>query len=461
MKKHTNTQGRSGVHQKILIVESDATLRTTLARALSRRGYQIVTTHSKKEAYTLTQTDKPLDLALIDLSLTDGDGMELIYDLKSTNPDLKVILLTHCKEQPSQIAGVSHIIKKPFQTKEVIQTINHLFSPPPIDNYKFENIIGQSPEIKKVLEFIERVSESNSTTLIVGESGTGKELIAKAIHFNSPRSKAPFIPVNCGAIPSELLESELFGHIKGAFTNAISNRVGRFELAENGTIFFDEIGDMSPSLQVKLLRVLQERRFEPIGSTKTIESNVRVITATNIHLEKAVEKGQFREDLYYRLNVIPINVPPLRQRQGDIPILLQHFIETFNRGRSKKITGVSPEALNTLIQYDWPGNIRELKNLVERLTILKGEDLIELDDLPPNYNSQTFTPLPINSVEIPDTGMDFNSAVDAYENILIMKALERTGWNRNQAAILLKLNRTTLVEKIKKKGLRPPAKEVP
>ena len=321
---------------------------------------------------------------------------------------------------------------------------------------QFENIIGESSQIKALLQTIEKIAHSDSTVLITGDSGTGKEVVAKAIHFHSPRAKFPFVAINCGAIPSELLESELFGHTKGAFTSAISNRVGRFELAEGGTIFFDEIGDMSPHLQVKLLRVLQERTFEPIGSTKTIESHVRVIAATNVQLEKAVKDGRFREDLYYRLNVIPLKTPTLKERKSDIPILFNYFIEKFNKDRLQKITGIHPEALAVLSQYSWPGNIRELENLVERLTILKGEGVIELNDLPSNYKTHSSQDVPLPEfIEMPDSGLDFNSAVEAYENILIMQALEKTGWNRNQAAILLRLNRTTLVEKIKKKGLAP------
>ncbi|MCB0363153.1 MAG: sigma-54-dependent Fis family transcriptional regulator, partial [Bdellovibrionales bacterium] len=323
--------------------------------------------------------------------------------------------------------------------------------------YLFDNIVGKSPEILHVLDLIERVADSDSTVLITGESGTGKELVAKAIHFNSSRSRKPFIPINCGAIPAELLESELFGHVKGAFTGAIAHRTGRFEMADGGTLFLDEIGDMSPNLQVKLLRVLQERCFESVGGTKTIYTNVRVLAATNAHLEKAVKEGKFREDLYYRLNVIPIKVPPLRERISDIPILFHHFMDKFNRTRSKKLTGIATEALDCLYRHDWPGNIRELENLVERLSILKGEGLVDIEDLPSKY--QEHRPSELRSTptfEMPESGMDFNSAVDNFENALILQALQKTGWNRNQAAILLKLNRTTLVEKIKKKGLTPP-----
>ena len=247
----------------------------------------------------------------------------------------------------------------------------------------------------------------------------------------------------------------MFGHVKGAFTGAVANRAGRFELAEDGTLFLDEIGDMSPSLQVKLLRVLQEKTFEPVGGTKTINANVRVIAATNVDLEDAVADGRFREDLFYRLNVIPIRIPSLRERKADIPLLLSHFIQTFNRTRNRQLAGISSEAMDMLVNYSWPGNIRELENLVERLSILKGAGTIDVHDLPEKYRKAHVNSDP-TKVEIPENGVDFNTAVDSYENALIMRALEKTGWNRNQAALLLKLNRTTLVEKIKKKGLRPP-----
>jgi transcriptional regulator with GAF, ATPase, and Fis domain len=325
--------------------------------------------------------------------------------------------------------------------------------------HQFDQIIGQSAEIKAVLNLVERVADSDSTVLVSGDSGTGKELIAKAVHFNSTRANQPFIAINCGAIPSELLESELFGHVKGAFTGAIANRVGRFELADGGTIFLDEIGDLEPALQVKLLRVLQERSFEPVGAAKSLQVNVRVIAATNKNLEENVRNGKFREDLFYRLNVIPIVLPALRERKVDIPLLLAHFIDHFNRTKNRKLSGISQAAIDCLSNYQWPGNIRELENLVERIAILKGFGMIEVHDLPVRYQTATAagaTASENSSLAIPESGMDFNTAVDQFENAILLQALEKTGWNRNQAALLLRLNRTTLVEKIKKKGLRRP-----
>jgi DNA-binding NtrC family response regulator len=458
--------------QRILIVDDEASLRTALFRALDRKGYQVITSSTAKEAETVAQMDKPIDLAIVDLRLPDGDGIELMSKLRAIHANVQVIILTgHASIETAVEAtrkGAFHFVTKPCNLDEIMSLVERALSHSQLKNenlhlrnalhtkYQFDNIIGQSEAIQQVLGMIERVAQSDSTVLIMGESGTGKELVAKALHFNSTRSQEAFIPINCGAIPAELLESELFGHVKGAFTGAIANRTGRFELAEDGTLFLDEIGDMNPNLQVKLLRVLQERCFEPVGGTKTINANVRVIAATNADLELAVEAGEFREDLFYRLNVIPIRIPPLRERKGDIPLLLHHFMQSFNRVRGRNLTGVTPEAMQLLTQYAWPGNIRELENLVERLSILKGSGVIDVMDLPEKYRRTATASADPSRVDIPENGVDFNTAVDSYENALIMRALEKTGWNRNQAALLLKLNRTTLVEKIKKKGLRPP-----
>lgn len=457
---------------RILIVDDEASLRTALFRALDKKGYQVITASTRKEAETISQSEKPIDLALVDLRLPDGDGLDFMGQLKMIHAKAQVIILTGYGTIENAVEatrrGAFHFVTKPFNLDEIISLIDRALSQGRLEKenqqlrsalhkkYRFDNIIGQSEAITHVLEMIERVSDSDSTVLVMGESGTGKELVAKAIHYNSHRTERPFIPINCGAIPGELLESELFGHLKGAFTGAVANRIGRFEMADTGTLFLDEIGDMNPSLQVKLLRVLQERKFEPVGSTKTIAADVRVIAATNVDLEEAVSDGRFREDLYYRLNVIPIRIPALRERRSDIPLLFHYFMEEFNRSRSRNLQGVTSEAMTLLMNYGWPGNIRELENLVERLAILKGSGIVDVADLPEKYRRELSVSLDTSRLDIPDNGMDFNSAVDAYENALIMRALEKTGWNRNQAALLLKLNRTTLVEKIKKKGLRPP-----
>ena len=457
---------------RILIVDDDTSLRTALFRALDRKSYQVITANCFKEALQLGNSDRSLDLVVADLRLPDGDGIELIQELRKTNPGCQFIVLTGFGSIEAAIratkSGAEHFITKPFELDELLNLIERSLSHKRLENenhhlkaalhkkYRFDNIIGQSDAISRVLELVERVSQSDSTVLITGESGTGKELIAKAIHYNSGRTNKPFVPINCGAIPGELMESELFGHVKGSFTGAIANRIGRFEHAEGGTVFLDEIGEMPAHLQVKLLRVIQERRFEPVGSTKSLNSDVRIVAATNINLEKAVKAGAFREDLFYRLNVIPIHIPSLRDRKTDIPLLFHYFMEHFNQNKSVKLSGITPEAMNLLMAYSWPGNIRELENLVERLSILKAGGVVELEDLPERYRGIQARNFNSDEVDIPEAGLDFNSAVDSYENALILKALEKTKWNRNQAAILLKLNRTTLVEKIKKKGLQQP-----
>jgi transcriptional regulator with GAF, ATPase, and Fis domain len=325
--------------------------------------------------------------------------------------------------------------------------------------------------MQRVFSLINKVSKTNSTVLILGESGTGKELVARAIHKTSGRT-GKLVPVNCGAIPEEILESELFGHEKGAFTGAIASKVGRFQLADNGTIFLDEIGEMSPKLQVKLLRVLQERVVEPVGATRSVEVNVRVIAATNKDLREEVRQGRFREDLYYRLQVVPVELPALRDRGDDVGLLCNYFLERVAEQNGMTPLSITNEAMSALCAYSWPGNVRELENVMERLAILSDGPTLQTTDLPEymlsgetlqraqEYTDQLIQPkilsLGVTSTsieEIPESGLDFNALVDGFENSLIMKALERTAGNKKAAAKLLKLNRTTLVEKIKKKGL--------
>ena len=339
------------------------------------------------------------------------------------------------------------------------------------------NIIGESPQICEVFDIVGRAAASQSTVMIYGESGTGKELIARALHLNSPRASKPFIAVNCAAIPHDLLESELFGYEKGAFTGAVNTRIGRMELANKGTIFLDEIGDMPPTLQVKLLRVLAEREIDRIGSTKSTPIDIRVITATHRNLEAAIEEGQFREDLYYRLNIIPLNLPPLRDRKTDIPLLAAYFLKQCNGFSSSKT--ISDEAMNVLVNYSWPGNIRELANFVERMVVLSIGSTITPRDLPDKVLGEVprekWIPLEKGSepegnpaqilqqslkqsfhVGIPDEGINLKKIVEDFEKELLIEALEKTGWVKNKAAILLNLNRTTLVEKLKKLKITNP-----
>jgi transcriptional regulator with PAS, ATPase and Fis domain len=327
-------------------------------------------------------------------------------------------------------------------------------------------LVGESPAIQNIFRTIEKVSQTDSTVLISGESGTGKELVARAIHESSPRKDKPFIVVNCGAIPAELLEAELFGHVKGAFTGATQNRQGRFELANTGTLFLDEVGELPLHLQVKLLRVLQVRQFEPVGSSRTQEADVRIIAATNRNLEEAVQKREFREDLYYRLNVIPVTMPTLRERKSDIPMLISHFVQSFNERSGHKVEQPSGQILDALQAYDWPGNVRELENLMERLVILKGQGTVDLGDLPHRIFQKFAEGRPAGSgamsewefprMVLPQGGLDLKAIVDAFENHLVDQALARTGNNKNRASELLMMNRTTLVEKLRKRGMITP-----
>lgn len=310
-------------------------------------------------------------------------------------------------------------------------------------------VLGSSLSMREVFRLIEKVSDSDSNILIRGESGTGKELIAKMIYKRSNRVTKPFVAVNCGALPEELLESELFGHVKGAFTGALYSRKGRFELANEGTIFLDEVGDMSPRLQVKLLRVLQEQVFEPVGMSQSMKVNVRIIAATHQDLEKSVGEKKFRQDLYYRLNVIPIVIPPLRDRSSDISLLSNYFLKKFNREKRRRVTGFSEEAINFLCQYSWPGNVRELENLIERLVILKGEGEITEHDLPQRYFTSHSSPPPL--FILPADGIDLNGVLDAVERDLMDQALRRCDGHRGKAAALLCIKRTTLVEKLKRR----------
>lgn len=320
---------------------------------------------------------------------------------------------------------------------------------------RFEHIIGRSPRMVAIFDLIEKVADCDSTILINGETGTGKGLVARAIHQKSRRRNKPFISINCGAIPENLLESELFGHLKGAFTGATSSKPGKFELADGGTVFLDEIGDMSPDLQVKVLKVLEEGEFEPVGGAKTIKVDVRIIAATHRDLSEEVQKGNFREDLFYRLYVIPMTLPALRDRPEDIRHLVHYFLEQANCKNRRQVKGISEDALEAMTTHAWPGNVRELRNLVERLIVLKGSGLINQRDLPDEMRRGSRAAECPAMIEISEEGICLNSAVTEFEKALILQSLEKTQWVKNKAAKLLHLNRTTLVEKIKRHRLRP------
>lgn len=436
--------------------------------------------------------DKPF-LLITDISLEQGsDGLLLIDILKDKGFEFVSIVMTGFASIETAIAatkkGVFHYLTKPFELenlkrlvtsalqnklsahlpREVLAEGEGIFSEgsrartnsklkidrPTVED-SFEGMIGRSRAMKDVFERISRVAKTDSTILIMGPSGTGKELVAAAIHKLSSRSQKNRVTVNCGAIPGELLESELFGHVRGAFTGAISTRKGRFELAQAGTIFLDEIGDMPLLLQVKLLRVLQERIIEPVGSNENVNIDVRVIAATHRDLEKAVSEGKFREDLYYRLNVIPIRMPALKERREDIPLLISHFLDRFvSADRSNEIN-FAPVTMDLLLGYDWPGNVRELENVIERLVILRGGNEILPEDLPAKiFRSNPLATQQYKTLfELPEPGVDLKQILSDIEDSLIMQAMNRTRGNKNQASKLLTLNRTTLIEKMKKKNL--------
>ncbi|MBW1709895.1 MAG: sigma-54-dependent Fis family transcriptional regulator [Deltaproteobacteria bacterium] len=439
-----------------------------LVTALEVKGLEMKHVRDGAVALDLLK-DNFFELILTDTDPPKVKGIDLIKHVQIKHPESKCVLLS--KDSSSRSAlnaireGAFDYLTLPLDKNELYFCLDRILneaviSGTPVSSAdlpsRYPEIIGYSTGIKEVFRMIDKVAHTDSTVMITGESGTGKELVAQAIHRNSPRKEYLLVPVNCGAIPEELLESELFGHEKGAFTSAIRSRAGRFEIANHGTIFLDEISDMSPKLQVKILRVLQERSFERIGGTKTIEVDIRVIAATNKDLYQAVQDGRFRDDLYYRLNVIPITVPPLRDRQADIPLLINHFLQKFNHSKKKQIKGLSPEVQDMLTLFSWPGNIRELENVIERMVILAEEDILTPEDLPPRIKEAVSKPKQQN-IEIPDEGIDFNKIVSEFEDQLLIQALKKANWVKNKAAKLLNLNRTTLVEKLKKKNIIRPA----
>jgi DNA-binding NtrC family response regulator len=457
--------------ENILVVDDDPKILEVMADVLRQAGYDVDEAKDGKKAIKCIDAGC-YDLVFTDLNLPKLDGMKVLRHVLDESPDTMCIILTGYGTIKGSVEaikmGAFDYISKPVKSDELVMVVekalkyrrlereNILLKQQLRKKYQFENFIGDSKPIQKVFELIEKVADTDSTVLITGESGTGKELIAKAIHYNSYRRDNPMVVINCGAIPEELLESELFGHEKGAFTGAHKMRVGRFELANGGTIFLDEIGDMSPNLQVKLLRVLQEQKFERVGGTRTLEIDVRIIAATNKNLINAVNQGTFRQDLYYRLNVIPIRVPPLRHRKSDIPLLIDFFLKRIDPRKRNGISGFSSEATDVLAAYDWPGNVRELENMVERMSILANGDKVDMEDIPESIKGKAGR---VESVEvtIPKDGIVFDQAVEEYEKKLILEALNETNWVKTKAAKLLNINRTTLIEKMKKKKLAKPA----
>ncbi len=453
---------------KILLVEDEQDIRETIKLQLEDEGHEVIETESGSQALVLAESTT-FDLVLTDVMIPDLNGIELVEKMSQwPSPPVTVVMTGYGSVEMAVNAikaGAFEFLSKPFSVDVLSATVTSALRVKSLQDENSElkqtvkgqfslgKLVSSSQVMKEVFQLIECVADTDSTVLILGESGTGKELIAQTIHANSTRHQGSLIPVNCGAIPEALLESELFGHEKGAFTGAVAARIGRFELASGGTIFLDEIGDLSPPLQVKILRVLQERTFERVGGSRTYKSDARVIAATNQDLESLVAAKQFREDLFYRLNVVPVLVPPLRQRVEDIPLLLQHFIKMFNERRKAELTGVSDQAMALLCEYPWPGNVREIGNIVERIAILKRRGLIEPEDLPEKIRRLPSDHLPTMPAAIPVGGLDLSRAVEEFENRLILEALERTNWVKSKAARLLQINRTTLIEKLKKKSL--------
>jgi DNA-binding NtrC family response regulator len=452
-------------HATILIIEDDPGQREGLKDILLQEGYEVEAAGDGEAGLACLQ-ETTFDLVLTDLNLPGLSGMDILSYLGRHRADTKCIILTGFATIKNSVAamrlGAYDYVAKPVDPQELrllvqralehrrLQLENQQLKKQLYKRFGFTNIIGASEAIQGVFEMVRKVADTDSTVLLLGESGTGKELIARALHYNSSRRGGPLIPVNCAAIPEELLESELFGHERGAFTHAVRTRVGRFEQANGGTIFLDEIADMSPTLQVKILRVLQDRSFERIGGIKTIRVDIRVVAATNRDLETMVQEGRFREDLYYRLNVIPLRVPPLRERTSDIPLLAAHFLTEFSRKRKQPVRRLSPEALELLLAYPWPGNVRELENLMERLVILCEDEVITAADLPDRFHPSPQLTLPQAPADFPPSGIPLTTALQDFERRLILKALEKSRGVKSRAARLLHLNRTTLIEKMKK-----------
>jgi two-component system response regulator AtoC len=450
---------------KVLIVDDEIDSLELMQELFENKGYISETATNGVEAINKIKLQEP-DIVLTDIRMPEMDGMQLLNFLIKEHPNIPVIMITaHGTVEAAVEAmrlGAKDYILKPIRLDEILAKVERITQLNSLikeneyllnrlqQTYDFTNMIGKTDKIQELFKLVKDVAATNTTVLIRGESGTGKELIANAIHYNSPRVKRPFVKVNCGVLAESLLESELFGHVRGAFTGAIKDKIGRFELANGGTLFLDEIGDISLNMQLKLLRVLQEGEFERVGGTETLKVDVRIIAATNKDLEKAMEEGKFRQDLYYRLNVIPIEVPPLRERKEDIKYLVYYFMEKFNKIYGKNITEIDPKAMILMENYQYPGNIRELENLIERIIVLDKKGSIKTSDLPAY----------IRAAEMEEISEDFDLEkglsylVENYERKLIVNALEKNGFNKFQTAKQLQMNRSTFLSKLKKYGIQ-------
>jgi DNA-binding NtrC family response regulator len=453
---------------RILFADDDAATREVFTAQLQSFGYDVTLAEEGKQAVEALRTDV-FDVMLVDLRMPGVDGLEVLQEALRLYPDLVVIVLTaHGSIETAVQAlqmGAHDFLTKPIRDWEELHLSieraleqrrlrqeNRALRTQIEERFSHPNIVGTNREMKRIFQVIETVAPTKSTVLITGDSGTGKELIARALHHRSDRHDGPFVAVNCGALPDNLLEDELFGHVKGAFTDAVGNRPGRFAQADGGTLFLDEVGTMSPHLQVKLLRVLQEREFTPLGATERKQVDVRIIAATNLDLKKEMEEKQFREDLYYRLNVIQIQLPNLRDRRDDIPLLVNHFLGQFAVERGANVQRFDQEAMRCLMNFAWPGNVRQLENVMERAVALSGSrDVLGLEDLPEEL--QRADRMIIPAVRIDDDGIYLDRVLADFEGRLVYQALESANWTKTQAARLLNIKRTTLIEKMKRLGI--------
>jgi DNA-binding NtrC family response regulator len=455
---------------QILLIDDELHNREAISLLLGNAGYRVQTAASGEEALEILRKT-PFEIVITDLFLPGVSGIDILKKVKDESPYTCVILITGNASAETAVEamkeGAFDYITKPLNFDKLRMLVAKAMEKSRLvaenlylrqqlrGKYKFDNIIGNSLAIQQVFSRMEKIVHTDSTILILGESGTGKELVAKAIHFNGLRKDKPFIAINCGAIPADLLESELFGHVKGSFTGAIGDKPGKFEVANGGTIFLDEIGTMPMHLQMKLLRVLQEHEVERVGSSQKIKLNVRVISATNALLEEQVKKGHFREDLYYRLNVIPILLPPLRDRREDIALLARHFLQKSCKEMDRPLMSLSPAAMTALESYDWPGNVREMENVMERSVALTEGEMIEREDLPPDIGGRKEDPLGFLAPRVTEEGVDMTRVIGEIERNMIREALDLGGGVKARAAALLGINRTTLVEKIKRLRLEP------
>ena len=455
----------------ILIVDDEASQRRLIEFWLQEEGHRTVTAADGTSALRAFAQHQP-SLVITDVRMPGMSGLDLLGRIKADNPDTPFILITAFATVDDAVEamklGAADYILKPLKADELKIDVRRALERQELvdenrqlrdfakETFRFESIIAQSRKMRSVLDVAAQVARRDSTVLLGGESGTGKELLAKAIHQSSLRASKPFVSVNCGALPEALAESELFGHRKGSFTGAIADRAGKFEAANEGTVFLDEIGELPLSLQVKLLRVLQEREIDKIGNPHPVKVNVRILAASNRNLKNLVEDGQFREDLYYRLSVVTIDLPPLRERREDIPLLAQHFLKTFATRYEIPGLSISDEAMERIVQYDWPGNVRELQNVVERIAVLAKKDKIGVADLPTEITRAESRIASVN-LKLPDEGID----LEAIEKEILLLALEKYGWNQTQAAKYLNISRKTLIYRMEKFSLAPNTPTVP